>query len=131
MSGIAGILSVKRKGVITKMLRRINHRGTIEPIIWKNASCVMGALWISNAHERPGPSKTPSDERAIVLDGRLTNSNNLLMDLQTHELKDKTDAEIVLHAFEDHGSSLFRMVEGEFALALCDGNRLKPTSLAR
>lgn len=124
MSGIVGILSGDEKNILPKMIEKIKHRGTSKPVIWKGPSGALGASGISAVHERPGPVITPSGDRAIVMDGRLTNVQELLGLLEVHQLEDESDAEVTLHAFEDLGSRLFDNLEGAFALAIIDRNRM-------
>lgn len=71
-------------------------------------------------HEITEPQATPSHERAIVFDGRLSNVQDIQNELDLHRLNGDKDAEIVLHYFEESGTSIFGKMEGEFALALVD-----------
>lgn len=124
MSGIAGILSADEKNILPKMLEKIKHRGTSQPVMWKGTRGAFGASGITFVNERPGPISTPSGDRAIVMDGRLTNIEELLGLLEVHSLEDDSDAEVTLHAIEDLGSRLFNNLEGAFALAIIDRNRM-------
>jgi len=124
MSGIAGILSADEHDHLPKIVEKIKHRGTSNPIMWKSPSGALGASGISAVNERPGPVATPSGDRAAVMDGRVTNVQELLGMLEVHKLEDYSDADVILHAFEDLGSRLFDVLEGAFALALYDKNRM-------
>jgi asparagine synthase (glutamine-hydrolysing) len=124
MSGIFGILSVNEQNLLPKMFEKISHRGTSDPVMWRGPSGALGATGFSVINEKPGPTTTPSGDRAIVMDGRLTNLQELHEELGDHHLKDNSDAEVTLHTFEDLGSRLFDGMEGAFALAIFDKNRL-------
>jgi asparagine synthase (glutamine-hydrolysing) len=124
MSGIVGILSAEEKNILPKMIEKIKHRGTSKPGIWQGPSGTLGASGISLVKENPGPAVTPSGDRAIVMDGSVVNVQELLGLLEVHKLEDETDAEVTLHAFEDLGSRLFDILEGAFAVAIFDRNRL-------
>ena len=106
------------------MIEKIKHRGTSRPGIWKGPSGTLGASGISLVNENPGPAVTPSGDRAIVMDGSVVNVQELLGLLEVHQLEDETDAEVTLHAYEDLGSRLFDILEGAFAVAIFDRNRL-------
>ena len=124
MSGIVGILSTDEKIILPKMFEKIKHRGTSKPVMWTGPYGALGASGISGVNEFPGPAITPSGDRAIVLDGRFSNYQQLLEMLEVHQLEDDSDTEVTLHAFEDLGSRLFDILEGEFALVIFDKNRM-------
>lgn len=58
------------------------------------------------------------------MDGSVVNVQELVGFLEVHQLEDETDAEVTLHAYEDLGSRLFDILEGAFAVAIFDRNRL-------
>jgi asparagine synthase (glutamine-hydrolysing) len=124
MSGIVGILSTDEKNILPKMFEKIKHRGTSKPVMWTGPYGALGASGISGVNEIPGPAITPSGDRAIVMDGRFSNYQQLLGMLEVHQLEEDSDTEVILHAFEDLGSRLFDILEGEFALAIFDKNRM-------
>jgi asparagine synthase (glutamine-hydrolysing) len=57
------------------------------------------------------------------MDGRLTDQDSLRELLKFHKLIDGSDTEVVLHAYEERGTRIFGRLEGEFALAIVDGDR--------
>jgi len=124
MSGIVGILSADKQGLLPKMFEKIQHRGTSKPITWDSSSGALCTSGISAINEKPGPIITPSGDSAAVMDGSFTNVQELLGMLEVHQLEDDSDAEVALHTFEDLGSRMFDMLEGEFALAILDRNRM-------
>lgn len=40
-----------------------------------------------------------------------------------HRYRSRTDSETILHLYEEHGTEFVRMIEGDFAIALWDGER--------
>jgi asparagine synthase (glutamine-hydrolysing) len=124
MSGIVGVLSAIETNLSPHMIEKISHRGTSKPVIWKGQSGALGASGIAAVNESPGPATTPSGDRTIVMDGRLTNLKELIGRLEVHQLVEESDAEVTLHAFEDLGSRLFDNMDGAFAFALFDKNRM-------
>ncbi|MBU1662624.1 MAG: asparagine synthetase B [Chloroflexi bacterium] len=123
MSGIAGTLSRENHEIVTKMLRKTRHRGTSKPKVWEGSNAALGAIGLTAIHEKPGPITTPNGESAIVMDGRITNRTSLQGFLEFHTMVEGSDTEVILHAFEERGTRIFGRLEGEFALAIVDGER--------
>ena len=124
MSGIAGIFSTNHKTTIEPVLQMINHRGDTAAQTWYGSRATIGITGLSAINENVAPAGTPSNERAIVLDGRLTNAEDIRLGLGLHILGGDSDAETILHFYEENGSRIFGKLEGEFALALVDGDRM-------
>lgn len=124
MSGFAGIRSSKRQDLVHLMLQKISYRGSSKPLIWSGTEASFGITGFQNVDETIKPLMTPSGERVIVWDGHLINAPELQEQLSLHNLSGVTDAEIVLHFYEELGSRTFGNLEGEFAFAIMDGNRL-------
>lgn len=124
MSGIAGILSQNNHDIVPQMLNKIKHRGSSDHLIWEGPNAVLAATGLTNIHEIPGPVATATGERAIVLDGRIINSAVLRKNLKFHEIVNESDVEIALHAYEEYGTRVFGRLDGGFALAIVDGDRI-------
>jgi asparagine synthase (glutamine-hydrolysing) len=124
MSGIAGILSKNNPDIVIQMLNKIKHRGSSDHHIWEGPNTVLGAIGLTNINEMPGPVTTASGERAIVLDGRINNSATLQKNLKFHEITNESDIEIALHAYEEFGTRIFGRLDGGFALAIVDSDRI-------
>lgn len=123
MSGIAGVLSPHQHEILPDILRKIAHRGTSPPNIWTGPKASLGAIALKTLQEKPGPITTPDNERAIVMDGSLINQDGLQDLLEFHKLIEGSDTELVLHAYEERGTRIFGRLEGEFTLAIVDGDR--------
>jgi asparagine synthase (glutamine-hydrolysing) len=124
MSGIAGIFSARSQELCQQIMHKIPHRGSSTPKVWRGPRAALGMSGLAEINETTEPQATPSKERAIVFDGRLTNVQGIRGELILHQIDGDSDAETILHFFEEHGSSIFGRMEGEFALALVDGDRM-------
>lgn len=124
MSGIVGILSQGKLDFLPKMQQKIEHRGTSDFKIWRGKTASIGATAITISEQQSGPLTTPSNNRSIVFDGKLINKTYLQEFLKSHSLKEKSDAEAILHAYEEKGPQVFENLEGEFALAIIDDKQL-------
>jgi len=121
MSGIAGVLSSKDQDLIETILQKLEHRGDSRYQIWKGPAAALGAIAYTRLGEKPGPVHLGRNERAIVLDGRLTNPEPVLENLEFHAVREGTDAEISLHGYEEFGTRVFGRLDGEFALGIVSG----------
>ena len=123
MSGIAGVLSTQHHDLLPKILERIKHRGAKSLKTWNGPNAIFGAVGLDSINEHPGPWSTPSDDRAVVMDGSISNRLELRRDLKFHSITNDTDAEVSLHAFEELGTRIFGRLQGEFAIAIIDEDR--------
>jgi asparagine synthase (glutamine-hydrolysing) len=124
MGAIAGILSSQNQDLVPQMLERICHRGSTEPKVWYGPNAALGALGIPLVDQSTNPIETPSGTRAIVWDGWIVNGEVLRETLAFHELSGDSDAETVLHLYEEQGTNTISNLDGEFALAIVDGENL-------
>ncbi|MFU8772586.1 MAG: asparagine synthase-related protein, partial [Anaerolineales bacterium] len=120
MSGIAGILSSNGKNHLNEILDKIKHRGSTDPSIWVGPNAALGITQLENLNEHPGLVISPQAQRGIIWDGRLTNKQALLEEIKFHTIKDESDAEVVLHLYEDLGTRAIGRLEGEFSLAIVE-----------
>jgi asparagine synthase (glutamine-hydrolysing) len=123
MSGIAGVLSTQHHEFVAEMLKRIAHRGNSSFLTWEGRSAGLGAIGLESIGENPGPIASVNNERAIVMDGTISNCKNLQEELNFHTITKGTDAEITLHTYEEHGTRIFGRLEGDFALAIAYGDQ--------
>ncbi|MER3427204.1 MAG: asparagine synthase (glutamine-hydrolyzing) [Pyrinomonas sp.] len=61
----------------------------------------------------------------ISFNGEIYNHAELRATLEAHghRYRSRTDTETILHLYEEHGTEFARMIEGDFAIALWDGER--------
>lgn len=123
MGGIAGVFSTENLASFQEILTKIKHRGLGNPKTWKGPYSILGTVGLSSLQEELGPISTPSNTRAIVWDGKLLNHDVLRKKLTLHEMDTNSEAETVLHLFEEQGAGFSSDLEGYFALAIVDGQR--------
>lgn len=78
------------------------------------------------------PIFSEDENLVIVFNGEIYNFIELRQDLEKagHKFRTRTDTEVILHGFEQYGTSVFGMLDGMFAVALWD-IRKKRLVLAR
>jgi asparagine synthase (glutamine-hydrolysing) len=124
MSGIVGSFSPEKQNHIQEMIQKIAHRGSGTPRFWEGAKTSLAAVAYEAIGQVAGPVVSASEQTVAVMDGRLVAQEQLVDALEFHQLNQHLDVEIVLHYFEELGSRAFGRLQGEFALAIADGDRL-------
>lgn len=125
--GIGGVWGSCDRVTVDRVIDGLAHRGPDGTGVHLGAG---GAL----AHRRlaimdPGGGMQPlydeSRRLAIVANGEIYNFSRLRRDLATrHTFVTGSDSEAVLHLFEECGSSTPSLLEGMFAFAISDDERL-------
>ena len=135
MCGIAGFCNFKinytQAGpfytkILTDMHGCLSHRGNdrFENYLKENAGFSLAHLSINNlTSDAPLIShQIQGREYAIVYDGEIYNTKELLSDLKTagYTFATSTDSEILLSAFHHYGSEFVNRLNGVFAFAIWD-----------
>jgi len=132
MSGIAGILHVDgapvEPGMIERMTAAMAHRGPDGIRHWSKGSVALGQCMLCTTPEsldERGPLANEDASLVLVMDGRVDNGEELRRDLHARGavLRDRTDAELVLRAYEAWGDECPDRIIGEFAFFVWDGRR--------
>lgn len=132
MSGIAGIVQFDGSPVDPEPLRAITdamaHRGRDGAGYWVQGLAGLGhrPFWTTpEALAECQPLHDPRGGLCLVFDGRLDNREELATALRGTgaALRDGTDAELVLRAYEAWGEDSPRRLLGDFAYAIWDGSR--------
>jgi asparagine synthase (glutamine-hydrolysing) len=130
MSGIAGIYNLDGRPVDPTLLRRMTdaifHRGPDGINHWINGSVGLGHCMLQTTpeslHENQ-PLTNETGELCLTLDGRVDNRRELKAELEAKDarLRDDTDAELVLKAYEVWGEKSPEKILGDFAYLIWDG----------
>ena len=132
MSGIAGIYYRDGRpcdrGLLTRMTDVMEERGPHGAGQWAGESVGLGHRMLATTPESRDESQPLLDESGslcLVLDGRVDNRAELRAALESHGvvLRNETDAEYVLKAYECWGESSVERIIGDFALAIWDRRR--------
>ena len=125
MSGICGTYG---KGDIEEMTRVLAHRGPDDMGYYLEGPLQLGvqrlAIFdIAGGHQPLGNEK---QNVWIALDGDVFNHEEIRAQLEKdgHQFRSRTDTETVVHAWEQWGPACLDRFNGQFALALWDGQLL-------
>jgi asparagine synthase (glutamine-hydrolysing) len=132
MCGIAGYLGREHPQLGAAMAARLRHRGPDDA-----GECVLplrdGSACVL-AHQRlsiidiPGghqPQTNEDDTVHVVYNGETYNFRELRRDLEAlgHRFKTRSDTEVIVHLYEEHGVDCVQHLRGMFAFALWDAKR--------
>jgi asparagine synthase (glutamine-hydrolysing) len=137
MCGIAGIFDSKRPpllGDLKPMVDIQSHRGPDADGFLVNGSIAMGMRRLSIIDLAGGdqPIFNEDESVAVVMNGELFNYVELREWLcgRGHRFQTKSDTEVLVHLYEEHGPALLPKLNGMFAFALWD-RRSQSLLLAR
>ena len=132
MSGIAGIIDFDGAfidpGRVEAMTAAMAHRGIDGIRHWRHGSVAIGHCLLCTTEEsleERQPLATEDEGLVLVMDGRLDNWEELRTELSGRGtvLRDRSDAELVLRAYQTWGRACLAHLDGDFALAIWDAPR--------
>ena len=130
MCGISGIvrfdkaITAQDKKTIQDMNDTLVHRGpdAQDAFVFQNVAFGFTRLSIIGLDNGMQPLSNEDDSLVLVCNGEIFNYIELRKELQEkgHSFKTETDIEVILHLYEDYGTSFLNMLNGQFAFALYD-----------
>ncbi len=130
MTGIAAIFSPApgRAGQAARMMQALSHRRHEDRAWLAKGAIGLGACTMHTTPESCEAAQPHANEDAsvaIALDGFLANWEELRSDLLSRgaHLRNRSDAELVLRAYEQWGEDCTGRLDGEFAFVVADWRR--------
>jgi asparagine synthase (glutamine-hydrolysing) len=132
MSGIAGVISFDgraiERGLVESMTEAMAHRGPDGIRSWSGTSATLGHCMLRTTPESIEETQPlPNDDNTVILvmDGRLDNCEELRAELTTRgaRMRNRSDAELMLRAYESWGDACLDYCDGDFALVIWDSRR--------
>jgi asparagine synthase (glutamine-hydrolysing) len=128
MCGIAGVINFKspedKTPLLRKMIQVIRHRGPDAMGIYDQGPAGLGHARLSIIDLNTGDQPVYNEDRSIciVYNGEVFNYPDLRRELiaSGHRFYTETDTEVLVHLYEEHGTDMFRKLNGQFAFALWD-----------
>ena len=119
------------RDLLSRMTQRMHHRGPDAQGICEVAHVGLGhrRLKIIDLSEAANQPMTSQDgQLSIVFNGEIYNYRELRSRLEElgHSFRTASDTEVIIEAFKRWGTECFRMLNGIFALALCDTRSGRP-----
>jgi len=131
MCGVAGILHLYGgnvdSGLIKRMCDIIAHRGPDDCgyFVDNNVALGMRRLSIIDLNTGHQPIYNKDKSVVVILNGEIYNFKELRKNLQKkgHRFYTKTDTEVIVYLYEEHGDDCVTHLRGMFAFALWDKNK--------
>ena len=132
MSGIAGIIRFDgapvEPALIAKMTGAMAHRGPDGIKHWVKGSVAFGQCMLRTTQEsleETQPLTNDDESLVLVMDGWLSNWEELRAELLAKgaKLRTRSDAELVLRAYEVWGSNSVAHLDGDFAFVIWDARQ--------
>jgi asparagine synthase (glutamine-hydrolysing) len=140
MCGIAGFLAHDTTAppdveAVRRMNEALGHRGPNASGLWADGPCALGHRRLSIIDLSPEANQPLLNEDgsiAIVVNGEIYNFGELREELvaKGHGFRSKSDSEVIVHLYEEHGEAMVARLQGMFAFALYD-TRKRRLLLAR
>ncbi|MCL2215527.1 MAG: asparagine synthase (glutamine-hydrolyzing) [Defluviitaleaceae bacterium] len=110
--------------VINKMLDKIIHRGPDSAGVYLGEEMTLGfrRLSIIDLENGAQPMYNETGSLVLVFNGEIYNHKELraLLEEKGHYFTTSTDAEVLLHLYEEHGTGMLNHLRGMFAFAIYD-----------
>jgi len=134
MCGIAGKASLHSAGppvtagLVERMIDTIRHRGPDDAGVYVDPGgrAGLGIRRLSIIDLATGHQPIASEDGAVwvVLNGEIYNYRELRANLEPrHRFTTRSDTEVIVHLYEEHGPDLVAHLRGMFALAVWDAAR--------
>jgi asparagine synthase (glutamine-hydrolysing) len=136
MCGIAGIiLNTSENGAldaslhesVRRSIRALAHRGPDAEGIWCGPGVVLAHRRLSIIDLGGGGQPMGNEDGSVqvTFNGEIYNHADLRRELTAkgHEFHTRSDTEVIVHLYEEHGDDLVHKLRGMFAFALWDGVR--------
>ncbi len=133
MCGIVGLINLDREpvdpGVVERMSATLVHRGPDgHGIEQPDPHVVLGHRRLSIIDVDGGRQPLSNEDGGIWItyNGEIFNYRELRAELidRGHRFKTTTDTEVIVHLYEEEGPACVERLNGQFAFALWDGERL-------
>ncbi len=139
MCGLCGVLLFRdgervERPVLDAMTDRMTHRGPDGRGVWSGGPIALGHRRLAIIDPAGGaqPMTNETGSVRLVCNGEIYNHRELRAELgaKGHRFRTRSDNEVAIHLYEEHGPGFVRRLNGMYALALWDAERQRLT-LAR
>lgn len=123
MCGIFGMISEKWQNQAESAASLLSHRGPDDYGVFRNHPLSLFHYRLSildlssNGHQ---PMMSEDGRYVIIFNGEIYNHFEIRKQLSHHQFKTSTDTETILAAFANEGISVFKKLNGIFAIAIFD-----------
>lgn len=127
MCGICGIVGSGEDALVSRMLRRLVHRGPDEQGLHREDQITLGARRLRVIDPAGGRQPVQNEDGSVwaVMNGEIYNYRALRQELMDrgHRFTSRGDTEVLVHLYEQEGVAGFSRLRGMFAVAIWDRER--------
>ena len=129
MCGICGIVNIGDSpppdlDLLVRMMGRLRHRGPDSSGYYRDHQVALGHTRLAIIDLETGVQPLSNEDETIWItyNGEIFNYQELASELRSlgHQFKTKSDTEVIVHAYEEWGTSCFERLNGQWAIALWD-----------
>jgi asparagine synthase (glutamine-hydrolysing) len=129
MCGIAGCLDLRGAGriersVVAAMTETLVHRGPDSSGLYIEPNVALGIRRLEIIDLETGDQPITNEDGTVILvcNGEIFNYRELRAELtgRGHRFRTRTDVEVLVHLYEEHGAALVDHLNGQFAFTLYD-----------
>jgi len=126
MSGLVGFTGEieNAEDIVSRMMERIAYRGPDSSGMYLGGDVTLGFRRLAVFGLEDGSQPLYNEERTLVMvcDGEIYNYQKLKENLEQlgHTFSTHTDAETLLHLYEEYGADMLNLLRGMFAFAIYD-----------
>ena len=128
MCGIVGFSSalpnLDKTSFLKKMVEVMRHRGPDDEGFFSDEHVALGFCRLSIIDLVTGNQPMPNEDKTIwlIFNGEIYNYMELQGNLSSrgHVFRTKSDAEVIVHAYEEYGLSMLEKLHGMFAFGIWD-----------
>lgn len=126
MCGICGFSGSPDKKILRRMTKALMHRGPDDKGFFEDNKMSLGHRRLSIIDIKRGRQPMSAGRFTIVYNGEIYNYKKLRRELEVkgHRFRTESDTEVILRCFMEYGKSCVRMLNGMFAFAIWDGQKL-------
>jgi asparagine synthase (glutamine-hydrolysing) len=133
MCGIAGILNLNRipidPALPQRMIQRVRHRGPDDSGVYLDHHAGLAHARLSIIDLAGGQQPMSNEDKSvwITFNGEIFNYLELREELirQGHRFATRSDTEVILHLYEEHGEECVQYFNGQWAFAIWDETKQK------
>jgi asparagine synthase (glutamine-hydrolysing) len=126
MCGIAGFTGPNDRAALERMTQSLRHRGPDSAGFWEGPGVSLGARRLAIIDVATGEQPVFNEDKtvAVVFNGEIYNYRELRASLAAkgHVFRSNSEVEVLLHLYQEHGTGMAGMLNGQFVIAIWDGN---------
>jgi len=127
---MCGVVAIIGRGATTELVARgvaaLSHRGPDGNGVKRWDGCVLGHARLALVDVANGAQPIENEDGSIacVVSGELYDDARIRKELESrgHRFRTRSDSELVVHLYEEHGDDFVDHLRGEFAIVLWDAH---------